>query len=246
VIVKVIVVVGNPKSKSRTLKVAVALARELFSPGERNCQVIDLVEHVDDIFDSSSDDLAAISASVAASDLVVFASPTNKATYTGLLKAFLDRYPVNGLSCCAAISVIAGSDLSHSMGPAVTLGPVLVELGATVPGLRGQPNGLCRRTRREGGVGVSRQHPVHRGVGNSARHQNSCRRRRRIRASTSMSGVSGRRLSPRSALEPRFRAAAMIRTIDSGHTMCLVRQAAFGDSASAPARRADIAAEVRS
>jgi FMN reductase len=134
VIVKVSVVVGNPKSKSRTLKVAVALARELFSPGECNCQVIDLVEHVDEILDSSSDDLAAINASVAASDLVVFASPTYKATYTGLLKAFLDRFPVNGLSGVTAIPVMAGSDLSHSMDPTVNLAPVLVELGATVPG----------------------------------------------------------------------------------------------------------------
>lgn len=40
-----------------------------------------------------------LNARVAESDLAVFASPTYNATFTGLLKAFLDRYrPVNVLA----------------------------------------------------------------------------------------------------------------------------------------------------
>jgi FMN reductase len=78
--------------------------------------------------------MSALNARVASSDLAVFASPTYKATYTGLLKAFLDRYPANGLAGVTAIPVHTGGDLTHAMGPTVNLAPLLVELGAVVPG----------------------------------------------------------------------------------------------------------------
>ena len=131
---KVSIVVGNPKPKSRTLKVAETLVEKLIDPGSSQIQVIDLADHTDEIFAWPSEKMAALNASVAASDLVVFASPTYKATYTGLLKTFLDRYPANGLAGVTAIPVMSGGDLTHSMGPTVNLTPLLVELGATVPG----------------------------------------------------------------------------------------------------------------
>lgn len=59
---------------------------------------------------------------------------TYKATYTGLLKAFLDRYPANGLSGVTAIPVHTGADFGHQMGPTFTLSPLLAELGAIIPG----------------------------------------------------------------------------------------------------------------
>src|ERR1700755_1925287 len=96
--VKVSVVVGNPKPQSRTLKVATTLVEHLLAPGSYDLTVIDLAEHEGEIFSWPSEKLAALNAQVAESDLVVFASPTYKATYTGLLKAFLDRYPANGLA----------------------------------------------------------------------------------------------------------------------------------------------------
>src|ERR1700712_1351408 len=131
---KVSIIVGNPKPKSRTLKVAETLVEKLLAPGSYEVEVIDLADHTDEIFAWPSDTMAALNASVAASDLAVFASPTYKATYTGLLKAFLDRYPANGLAGVTAIPVLTGADLSHSMGPTVNLAPLLVELGASVPG----------------------------------------------------------------------------------------------------------------
>jgi len=65
---------------------------------------------------------------------VIFASPTYKATYSGLLKVFLDRYPANGLSGVVAIPLLTGADHAHAMGPTVNLAPLLVELGAVIPG----------------------------------------------------------------------------------------------------------------
>ena len=132
--VKVAVVVGNPKPQSRTLKVATTLVDRLLEPGSFDLTVIDLVDHQAEIFAWPSDELARLNTLVAESDLVVFASPTYKATFTGLLKSFLDRYPANGLSGVTAIPVLTGADLTHSMGPTVNLAPLLVELGAVVPG----------------------------------------------------------------------------------------------------------------
>jgi FMN reductase len=126
------VVVGNPKPQSRTLRIATALAERIV-PGTAPT-VIDLADHERDIFSWPSDEMAALNARVAESDLVVFASPTYKATYTGLLKAFLDRYPANGLAGVVAIPVLTIADLTHSMAPTHTFAPLLAELGAIVPG----------------------------------------------------------------------------------------------------------------
>lgn len=131
---KVSIIAGNPKPQSRTLKVAQSLVEKLFEAGSYEVEVIDLAEHVDEIFAWPSEKMASLNASVAASDVAVFASPTYKATYTGLLKAFLDRYPASGLAGVTAIPVMTGADQTHSMGPTVNLAPLLVELGATVPG----------------------------------------------------------------------------------------------------------------
>ncbi|MDX2376704.1 NAD(P)H-dependent oxidoreductase [Microbacterium sp. LRZ72] len=131
---QVAVVVGNPKPLSRTRRVAELLVEKLLEPGSYALEVIDLADHTDQIFAWPSDKMAAMNARVAESDLVVFASPTYKATYTGLLKAFLDRYPANGLAGVTAIPVHTGADFSHAMGPTYNLAPLLVELGATVPG----------------------------------------------------------------------------------------------------------------
>jgi FMN reductase len=126
--------VGNPKSQSRTLLVAETLVAKLLGSAAADVQVIDLAAHAGEIFTWPSEPMAALNARVAASDLVAFASPTYKATYTGLLKAFLDRYPANGLAGVIAIPVMTGADQSHSMGPSVNLAPLLTELGAIVPG----------------------------------------------------------------------------------------------------------------
>src|ERR1700733_5421502 len=113
---KIAVVTGNPKANSRThgvaLAVADALAKEIGESADR--LVIDLAEHAPRLFDWSDPELTRLTAEVAAADIAIFASPTYKAAYTGLLKAFLDRYGSNGLA-------------------GVTAGPVIVELGATVP-----------------------------------------------------------------------------------------------------------------
>lgn len=130
---KVTLVVGNPKPKSRTLRISELLVQKLLGEQPFTLDVIDLADHTDEIFKWPSDHMAKLNAQVAESNLIIVASPTYKATYTGLLKAFLDRYPANGLQGTIALPVMTGADDGHSMAPIVNLSPLLVELGASVP-----------------------------------------------------------------------------------------------------------------
>ncbi len=78
-------------------------------------------------------ELTRLTAEVAAAGIAIFASPTYKAAYTGMLKAFLDRYGSNGLAGTVAVPVMTGGWAGHLLAVEVHLRPVLVELGATVP-----------------------------------------------------------------------------------------------------------------
>jgi FMN reductase len=132
---RIAVVVGNPKPASRTLGAAVAVADALAdavgAPADH--LVVDLAEHAASLFDWSAPELSRLTAEVAAADLAVFASPTYKASYTGMLKAFLDRYGSNGLDATVAVPLMTGGWPGHLLAVEVHLRPVLVELGAVVP-----------------------------------------------------------------------------------------------------------------
>ena len=129
----VTVLVGNPKADSKTLLLARSVAAALLRGRDHETTEIDLAHSAGEVFDWSSAAVSALNQQVAASDLVVVASPTYKAAYTGLLKAFLDRYPSNGLAGVVAVPVMTGGDLTHALAVETSLRPLLVELGASVP-----------------------------------------------------------------------------------------------------------------
>ncbi|MCW2765238.1 MAG: NADPH-dependent reductase [Nocardioides sp.] len=126
----VAVVVGNPKPQSRTLAAAVRVAREL--SGAEPDLLVDLAALGPALLDWQDATVAGLVAEVGRADLVVVACPTYKATYTGLLKLFLDRFATDGLRG-VAVPVMLGAGPGHALAPELTLRPVLVELGASVP-----------------------------------------------------------------------------------------------------------------
>src|ERR1700722_17656615 len=82
---------------------------------------------------------AAVTAAISAvqqSAAVVVASPTYKATFTGVLKLFLDQFGAGGLAGVVAFPLMLGGAWQHALAPEIFLKPVLVELGAPCP-LRG-------------------------------------------------------------------------------------------------------------
>lgn len=126
------VVVGNPKPGSRTLSAATYVAREL--TGADPDLIVDLATLGGAILDWSDATVGSLVDQLGAADLVVVASPTYKAAYTGLLKVFLDRFAGGTGLSGLAIPLMLGGSPAHSLAPELTLRPVLTELGATVPG----------------------------------------------------------------------------------------------------------------
>ncbi|WP_202879190.1 NADPH-dependent FMN reductase [Nocardioides cynanchi] len=128
---RVAVVVGNPKPGSRTLASAVHVAREL--SGEEPGLVVDLAELGARLLDWSDGEVGRLVAEVGDADLVVVASPTYKATYTGLLKLFLERFAAGTGLGGVAVPLMLGAGPAHALAPEVFLRPLLAELGAVVP-----------------------------------------------------------------------------------------------------------------
>jgi FMN reductase len=131
------ILVGNPTPQSRTLTVARAVAdaaAEAVGLGDAPRVEVDLAPLGPQLFDWSSADVRAAVDALAATELLVVASPTYKATYTGLLKSFLDWYGTTGLAgVAAAVPVMVGAGPGHALAVEVHLRPVLVEIGASVP-----------------------------------------------------------------------------------------------------------------
>lgn len=125
------VVVGNPKPASRTFQAACHVAEQL--TGRSPDPALDLAAFGSALLDPSDAEVVAAIETVAALDLVVFASPTYKASFTGLLKLFLDQFPSNALESVVAVPLMLGAGPGHALAPEVFLKPVLAELGAILP-----------------------------------------------------------------------------------------------------------------
>jgi FMN reductase len=125
------IVVGNPKPKSRTYQAAELVVRRL--TGRDPDTSVDLVDFGPALLDWADTGVSDTVATLQRTDLVVFASPTYKAAYTGLLKLFLDRIGGGALAGVTAVPLMLGGDWRHSLAPEAFLKPVLAELGASCP-----------------------------------------------------------------------------------------------------------------
>ncbi|MGW2560903.1 NADPH-dependent FMN reductase [Streptomyces sp. NPDC001514] len=67
---------------------------------------------------------------VAAAEGLIVATPVYKASYTGLLKAFLDLLPQSGLAGKTVLPLATGGSLAHVLTIDYALRPVLSALGA--------------------------------------------------------------------------------------------------------------------
>ncbi|NAZ75048.1 NADPH-dependent oxidoreductase [Kineococcus sp. T13] len=129
------VVVGNPKPASRTLTAATTAARLLSGDPDRDPDlVLDVVTLGPGLLGWGDPDVQRAVEQVASADLLVVASPTYKATYTGLLKLFLDQFAGGeGMRGVVAVPLMLGAGPAHALAPELLLKPVLAELGAACP-----------------------------------------------------------------------------------------------------------------
>lgn len=130
----VAVVIGNPNPGGRTTTIGTAVGEAIAAAREGDeLRVHELAAVAPHLFEWGNEAVQSLTAEVASADVIVFACPTYKATYTGLLKAFLDQYGNDGLAGTLAVPVMVGAGQQHALAPEVHLRPLLVELGASVP-----------------------------------------------------------------------------------------------------------------
>jgi FMN reductase len=145
---RITAVVGNPKAGSRTLGAAAGLADALAGAiwgGQSSAdpagnddvtnEVIDLADIADGLLAPwlLSPAATAATSNARSSDVLVLATPTYKASYTGLLKLFLDVFPAGSLSRTVVVPLIVSAGPAHRHLADIQLRPVLSELGAVIP-----------------------------------------------------------------------------------------------------------------
>ncbi|HEY6798972.1 MAG TPA: NAD(P)H-dependent oxidoreductase [Kineosporiaceae bacterium] len=137
-------VVGNPRPGSRTATVARAVLQaviaDLGSDAGQDlapAEVVDLGELLTTagapLGEGSGQRYADALARLHGARLAVLATPTDKGSYTGLLKAFLDHVAAGALRRTVAVPLITVGSPAHTLAADVHLRPLLVELGALVP-----------------------------------------------------------------------------------------------------------------
>lgn len=128
---RVTVVVGNPKAGSRTATAARAAAAVVAPSAE--VTTVEVSELTGGLFSWGDPAVAAAKATVLESDLLVVATPVYKASYTGLLKSFLDQFGRDELRGLATVPLMVGAAPLHSLAVEEQLRPVLIEIGASCP-----------------------------------------------------------------------------------------------------------------
>lgn len=123
---------GNPQPASRTARIAGLVARRLADEiGAADVEVVELSELGPALLQWGDESVERATSLVRSATVVVVASPTYKASYTGLLKLFLDQFASGALrDVRAVVPLMTGGGLAHSLAVDVQLRPVLVEIGA--------------------------------------------------------------------------------------------------------------------
>lgn len=128
----VLAIAGSPAHPSRTHGVVQYAAQLLQAEGHQ----VDIISvrdfpHEDLVFGRyDSPALEPINALLAQADGVIVATPIYKASFTGVLKAFLDLLPEKGLRGKAVLPIATGGTIAHLLAIDYALKPVLSELGA--------------------------------------------------------------------------------------------------------------------
>lgn len=123
---------GSPSIPSSSSRLLLHIGDRLAAQGHRYSRL-----HVRDLpakallhADCDHPSIVQALAVVAAADVVVVATPVYKASYTGILKAFLDLLPQDGLAGKVVLPIATGGSQSHMLALDYALRPVLQALAA--------------------------------------------------------------------------------------------------------------------
>lgn len=123
---------GSPSVPSSSSRLLLHIGERLAVQGHRYSRL-----HVRDLppkallhMDCSDAAIEQALAAVAAADAIVVATPVYKASYSGILKAFLDLLPQDGLAGKVVLPIATGGSQSHMLALDYALRPVLHALAA--------------------------------------------------------------------------------------------------------------------
>nr|RNJ64987.1 MAG: FMN reductase (NADPH) [Leptolyngbya sp. IPPAS B-1204] len=127
----VVAIAGSPSHPSRSYAVleytkqlleASAISTHLFSVRDLPPEIL--------VFAQYNDSIIEIVSAIEQADALIIATPVYKASYTGVLKAFLDLLPQNVLSNKPVLPIATGGTIAHLLAIDYALKPVLSALGA--------------------------------------------------------------------------------------------------------------------
>ncbi|TXK85569.1 NADPH-dependent FMN reductase [Paenibacillus sp. N3.4] len=129
---KVVIISGSPTPTSR-LHGVIELAKSALLQAGLEVEWIKVRDiPAEDLLyaNFNSEAILKANAHVAEADAVFVATPVYKASYTGVLKAFLDLLPQKGLERKIVLPLAVGGTISHLLAIDYALKPVLSSLGA--------------------------------------------------------------------------------------------------------------------
>ena len=128
----VLAIAGSPQENSRSRRLLDFLAAELAKQGiaveilnVRDLPAVDLLHARVD-----SPAITEARAQVARANGIVIATPVYKASYAGLLKAFLDLLPQDALQGKIVLPLATGGSVAHTLALDYGLRPVLAAIGS--------------------------------------------------------------------------------------------------------------------
>lgn len=131
----VVVIVGNPSPGSRTRTIGELVGKKVaaLTSHPDDVLVVDLADLGPSLLGWGDPTIKHLIGAMINAQATVVVSPTYKASYTGLLKLFLDQIGQDELGGVTTIPVMTGGSAAHSLAVDTQLRPVLVEIGASMP-----------------------------------------------------------------------------------------------------------------
>jgi FMN reductase len=128
----ILLLAGSPSLSSRSTRLLQYAGERLALLGHAciRLHVLDLPPQALLHAEFNNADIKLAKAQLAAADAVVIATPVYKAAYSGVLKAFLDLLPQDGLAGKLVLPLATGGSQSHMLALDYALRPVLSSLAA--------------------------------------------------------------------------------------------------------------------
>jgi len=128
----IVAISGSPSTPSRSGALANHVADDLRNRGFELASITVRDLPAGELLTGRTSDptIAAAIALVERADALVIATPIYKASYTGVLKAFLDLLPQLAFTGKVVLPLVTGGTIAHVLALDYALRPVLVSLGA--------------------------------------------------------------------------------------------------------------------